>query len=223
MTTVQLDDPEHALQIGADADYRGWRSHAAVKEPYTFEWIKEIGTGTLYDVGACVGSYSLMAAARGTRVIAFEPLPWNYAECWKNVLLNGMGQKVLVLPYAAFSQDGAMRIRTKYLFSGWGEASIVPKHQGFDIEVPTIRLETAARLYNEQPTHIKIDVEGGEMGVVQGMGSLLDSVKSVIIEGQSGEQEAVLRAVMEPHGLVHEWAGGKRRDTGRMHIFRRQR
>src|SRR3990167_6917863 len=102
---TKLDDPDYELAICASGDYRTWRSRAVEKEPWTYDWLKEIGTGVLYDVGACVGSYSLMAAARGARVIAFEPVPWNYGDCVANACLNGLSDRITVLPFAIGAEE----------------------------------------------------------------------------------------------------------------------
>ena len=49
------------------------------KEPETLEWIDSIGKEeTLWDIGANVGLYSMYAAQKGLKVLAFEPSPANY-------------------------------------------------------------------------------------------------------------------------------------------------
>jgi hypothetical protein len=48
-----LDDPERLLNIREQGDYRGFRSRGVEKEPWTYEWLKNLGTGdVLYDIGA---------------------------------------------------------------------------------------------------------------------------------------------------------------------------
>src|SRR5579862_9056307 len=71
---IPLDYERAPLRIVASA-YR--RQATAAKEPFTVEWIEQSlrGGGVLYDVGANVGGYSLIAAAQNpsVRVVAFEP------------------------------------------------------------------------------------------------------------------------------------------------------
>src|SRR3989344_5903412 len=66
------------------------RARSVRKEPKTAAWIEQYGgaTAVLYDIGANVGPYSLIAAARGARVVAFEPAHQNIYKLHENVLLN---------------------------------------------------------------------------------------------------------------------------------------
>src|ERR1051325_11538121 len=71
---VRLDFPDHDIWLRATfAAERRWRAHACAKEPWTVRWLREkIGPGkVLYDIGANVGVFSLVAAvARGASVVA---------------------------------------------------------------------------------------------------------------------------------------------------------
>ena len=65
------------------------------KEPETLEWIDSIGKEeTLWDIGANVGLYSMYAAQKGLKVLAFEPSPANYhllnSNIEKNCLYNSV-------------------------------------------------------------------------------------------------------------------------------------
>ena len=62
-----VDDPYSFL---------GMRARSLLsKEPETITWLDRLEEDdVLWDVGACVGSYSIYAAVRrGVRVVAFEP------------------------------------------------------------------------------------------------------------------------------------------------------
>ncbi len=61
------------------------------KEPETLEWIDGMPPGSvLWDIGANVGLYSCYAAAaRGCRVVSFEPSLFNLEMLARNVYLNG--------------------------------------------------------------------------------------------------------------------------------------
>src|SRR6266446_5011490 len=69
-----------------------WRTQTLLtKEPQTIAWIDAMEHGAiLWDIGANVGCYSLYAAKRGLRVIAFEPSAANYAVLIRNIRLNQM-------------------------------------------------------------------------------------------------------------------------------------
>src|ERR671932_123659 len=57
------------------------RLRPVAKEPWTVRWLeRSLRDGdVLYDVGANVGAYSLIAAALGAQVVAIEPAYANYA------------------------------------------------------------------------------------------------------------------------------------------------
>lgn len=214
-----LDDPDYPLRIQTSGDYNGWRSAAVRKEPWTFEWLKTIGSGVFYDVGACVGSYSLMAAARGAKVVAIEPVPVNAAECVANGRLNSL--IFPVLPYAAGSARGTMAMFVSST-PGYGNASTLNRGPG-QTEHITVIVRTLRDIANDfgLPTHIKIDVEGAEVEVMRGAGTVLDKVESVICEIKDDANEADVLLIAQAHGLESVWDGGRRTEQERTHVFRR--
>ena len=220
---ADMDDPDFALRICASGDHRKWRSRAVEKEPWTFDWLKEIGSGTLYDVGACVGSYSLMAAARGARVIALEPVPWNYGDCVANACLNGLSARITVLPFAIGAEDGVRKLRHPAApISGWGEAATgwqLANEKAWEFTVTQAALATITEGYGPA-THVKIDVEGDEIDVLRGM--RFEGVESIIIEVHDEEHELDAMGILQAHGFESTWRGGERTEKQRTHIFRRR-
>jgi len=65
-------------------------------EPDLVNWIEDYidADSILYDVGANIGAYSLYAARKGARVIAFEPGADNYGLLNKNIALNHMDDRI---------------------------------------------------------------------------------------------------------------------------------
>ena len=84
---------------------RKWRARSCKKEPWTVAWIEESmsGGGVLYDVGANVGTFSLVAAkvcARRGTVVAFEPGFASYAHLCGNIVLNRCEAIIIPVPLA---------------------------------------------------------------------------------------------------------------------------
>ena len=221
VASVPMDDPDFTLYIQKSGDFKGWRSNAVRKEPWTFKWLKLIGSGVLYDVGACVGSYSLMAAARGATVIAIEPVPLNYEECAANVRLNGLSDRVTVLQCAAGIATGNQALFSKPV-PGYGLASITRRSKGQmqQVVVPERPLAMIARDH-PRPTHIKIDVEGEERAVISGARDILDGVQSIICEIQNEYNEAAVIRMLHGYGLESVWCGGRRTNEERTCVFER--
>jgi FkbM family methyltransferase len=122
---------------------------------------------TVYDVGANVGIYSLLASVRvgpAGKVYAFEPLERNLGYLRRHMTLNRV-QNCVVLDAAVSDSDALRRFSTKCWDFSMGRLS----EQG-DVEVATVTLDSC--IYREKglrpPDTIKIDVEGGELEVLQG-------------------------------------------------------
>jgi FkbM family methyltransferase len=141
------------------------------------------------DVGANVGSYTLLAAATGAQVLAFEPLPATCAWLERNVLLNRLQDRVSVRNLGLAEVPGRLAFTT-----GLDTVNHVlkPGEQAESLEVPVSTLDL--ELEGRQPLALKIDVEGFEKPVLQGGTAALasPSLRAVILETNgSGEAYGV--------------------------------
>ena len=128
--------------------------------------------GTVYDIGANVGFYTLLAATRAKRVIAVEPLAENVAYLKRHLDLNGVFN-VEVWPAAVADKEG------EEPFAAAGDRS-----QGtLGAEGPMVRTITLDRLCEicGPPALIKVDVEGAEYRVLQGAQKCLAEHRSTIL------------------------------------------
>jgi FkbM family methyltransferase len=165
----------------------------STKEPETLSWIDAIPEGAvLWDVGANVGLYSCYAArARGCRVVAFEPSVFNLELLARNIFLNRLTDKVIIvaLPLCTRLQESTLNMTT----TAWGGAlSTFGADHGFDgralqrvFEFRTVGLsmdECAAKLGLPQPQFIKMDVDGIEHLILQGGAGILRQVQGVSVE-----------------------------------------
>ena len=124
------------------------------------------------DVGAHVGYYTVRMAKKCREVVAFEPNPRNREILLKNVELNNLGN-VVVYPYAV----GESRYRARLWLAGSGSTLLAGYVAGESIEVDVVPLDEVV----EYADIIKIDVEGYEWSVVQGMKSLLAKHRPTLI------------------------------------------
>lgn len=132
------------------------------------------------DVGANVGVYSLLASGvAGARSIAFEPVAATLARLRENVVLNGIGDRVDIRAVAAGGAGGVVRMRSDL---GAQNRLLHPGEHGPRYpEVEIVRLDDSLPA---APMLMKIDVEGFELAVLEGAGTLLDASQlvGVIIE-----------------------------------------
>lgn len=145
------------------------------------------------DIGANIGTYSIVAAKTGLNTLAFEPVKANFESLVKNISLNNL--KDLITPYLIGLSDKSGTFKFNYYPLKPGASSIHPlKNKGEQIDV---KIEVFDQLNLDQMNTadnilIKIDVEGMEMDVLKGMANFLESDKkiSLIIETKhSGEKE----------------------------------
>jgi FkbM family methyltransferase len=165
------------------------------KEPVTLEWIAGFRRADiLVDVGANVGMYTIWAAAtRGVEVFAFEPEAQNYALLNRNILFNGLQQRVRAYCIGLSDTAGLTQLHMANVTAGdschaLGEA-IDYKYE--PLPVAFTQGSMAARLDDlvgagqiPTPNHIKIDVDGIEPKVVAGARETLKNkaVRSALIE-----------------------------------------
>lgn len=183
----------------------GWRYETLLdKEPETIEWISSFKEGeTLWDIGANVGIYSVYAATRNVKVIAFEPHFANYFQLCLNIYLNKMQNLITPLCLALTQGKAVDHINLASLdfgtsMSSFGEAldfrgnPYQPVFQqgmvGYDIDhfVQDFKFPL--------PDHIKIDVDGIEEPIIKGGLHTLSQakIKSISVELIDSDQQQVL-------------------------------
>lgn len=176
-------------------------------EPDTRRWMDEyLKPGdVLWDIGANIGLYTLYASLMpGVRVVAFEPLSSTFALLAQNIALNGAGERATPICLALSKASGLLPF---YLASAEAATAMhalgAPENVRGRFEpagkqmVISMRADEFARQMSlPAPDHVKIDVDGHEPQVLEGMGELLAQVKTVWIEveAQAGEIEALLAA-----------------------------
>ena len=197
------------LNIDSDLEYRV-RLNSCEKEPDTVEWIETFMKDgeVLYDVGANVGAYSLLASkfSEGkVQVMAFEPSFLNYSQLCKNLVTNHCERSILPFNIALSDQTGIADFNLRVLVPGsavhsLGEA-ISSEGEVFKpvaiLPVIRYRLDDFIDQFElPAPNHIKIDVDGTEYDILKGMDKTLDgpSVRTMMLEitDASGQADQML-------------------------------
>lgn len=122
----------------------------------------------LADVGANVGVWTVLAAARGARVEAFEPVASAHARLVENVALNPFADQVRVHEAAVGETEGSL-LMTTALDAGNHVVNESDETDGAGplVRVPVVTLDDALG-EAEDLRLIKLDVEGWEVHVVRG-------------------------------------------------------
>ena len=171
-----------------------WRAETVrTKEPITYQWIHQLQeSDVLVDVGANVGTYSLMAAVkRRCRVYAFEPESLNYSVLNQNILLNKVQDRVKAYCLCVGDRNGTAELQLSSFNPGTSGHQMTTGHRynikstDFQFAQGTFSVTLDSLVASgsiPQPTHIKIDVDGLESQVISGATNTLSGVKSLIVE-----------------------------------------
>jgi len=169
-----------------------WRAETLLtKEPCTIEWLNGMKKDAVFfDVGACIGSYSMIAAKNGLRVYSFEPEPENFAILEKNFELNGFHPSAFCV--AASDKEAISELYVtkggagqSFHQFGKGESKIkkscigMPLDKFLDMGLP-------------HPDYLKIDVDGFEPKVIAGATRILENgLTSLLIEVDTNNADHV--------------------------------
>jgi FkbM family methyltransferase len=217
-------DPHHRQRLGQNYD-----------APVADFLRARVRPGALcLDVGANVGVYVLQFAHWSRpdgRVVAFEPNPGARAVLQSHVRMNGLQERVEIVP-AAVSETSGEEILYAAAAEGMsrlGEANKALTGNVNEITVPVVTLDEYCRLNRLEPDWLFLDIEGFEIAALAGARELIkrrrgslnvvvemhpnvwDSAKTTRAGAESLFAELGLRAVpltgqsdpLGEHGIVH--------------------
>jgi FkbM family methyltransferase len=175
------------------------RLRPCAKEPWTVRWLEEnLRPGDVfYDIGANVGSYSLIAAALrdDIRVFAFEPGYANYSALCDNVLLNGRQDVVTPLPVALGDRTELVMLRYSDLAPGAAEHELTQTASPHRQRLLAYRLDDFVKQFAlPSPTLVKLDVDGAETAVLAGAAQTLarPDLRSLLVESRRDRGDEVV-------------------------------
>lgn len=203
-----------AVSVRDPADGETYRFHAdslhafqrgkefLTKEPKTIEWLRKNvrPADVMLDIGANVGTFSIYAAKHMSpegRVYACEPHLPTAVQLLQNVAANGVNDRVSVVSVAASNEDGFFPFKYKRWRQG-ASGSQLAVEGGIDLQKNVgTELKSAIRIDSmvakgliRTPNLVKIDTDGLEIPIVEGMKGILagpNRPRSLLVEIQPGE------------------------------------
>jgi len=159
-----LDPEDHGV---------GQRLCAKGKREECFMWLlRRHAHGIGFDVGANIGYCTLSLAEKCGSVCAYEPSPYNMLTLRKNINLNEL-ENVFPMRYAI---GDACAERTFYITKKPNLNSLIPT-EGLSIQVKVRTIDSLP----DVPNFIKMDIEGGEVGALQGAEKNLSEAEDLTI------------------------------------------
>jgi FkbM family methyltransferase len=179
--------PDWLSKYRADSFYQ--------KEPETIAFLNTLTKDSiLWDVGANIGIYSVYAGkVTGARVYAFEPSMMNLELLFRNVQENNLGNRVTIIPLALSNKDSVLDLFMSKEDLHWagahnsiGQNTSQDGQAMTDPKVSSQLSATGANLITAfnvpAPTHIKIDVDGLESLVIEGLQSNIEKIDFILVE-----------------------------------------
>ena len=160
-------------------------------------WAKLAGSAEyILDIGSYTGIYGLVASIKNKRskIICIEPLDTNCSRIKENILLNSL-TNTNILPIAAANDNGEIEVNI------FDEGNLLPFASSikFDIKekliscrkVPSVRVDTVVEVENiDIVSLVKMDVNGSEPEIVEGMKKTIERCKPDFIVAVSDAKVA---------------------------------
>jgi FkbM family methyltransferase len=184
---------------GANAGYA-----LGTTEPLVQEAVRAIirPRDVVYDIGANVGFFTVLAArlvGPAGAVIAFEPLPETASAARRNADLNGFTH-VTVLTIAAGKRGGVAKLELREE-STWARLAD-QSTTGPTVDVEIVAIDDLVEAGTIRPPNVaKIDVEGAELDVIEGMRRTIAAHRPVILCEMHGKN-AAFASLMESFGYT---------------------
>jgi FkbM family methyltransferase len=214
---VRLDFPKTDIWLHAtSATERRVRAKTCRREPWSVEWLRERvrREDVFYDIGANVGIFALIAAKHiGALVVAFEPGYANFARLCENVQLNDCFRAIVPVPLPLGEKAGMVGFKYRSLEPGqsrhallespWEPRAVLGSRPMYIQPVCAMTLDAAVEQFAlPSPHHMRIDVDGAELRVLQGAGSVLagPQLRTILLEVEQKNWEPVC-AVLKATGF----------------------
>jgi FkbM family methyltransferase len=185
------------LSIQSPIEYYS-RLNSCRNEPDTIKWIETFFKkgDVFFDIGANTGAYSLVASKlyNGEIVVySFEPSFPNYPRLCENVFLNDVQESVIPLPVALSDNTTIDAFNYQNIIPG-GSLHALGKPIDYLGEnfVPVLRQPVLSYRIDDllpqfnipTPNHIKIDVDGIELAILEGAKETLSNplLRSIMLE-----------------------------------------
>ena len=148
---------------------------------YLLNYSKENNTDMFIDIGSNSGLYTLMFAKNNSniKILSYEPIKLTYEKQLRNISLNNLDQNIDVFNYGLSNKNGNSYFATKTSYNYKQSSTYKVSSKGDQI----CKLNIFDEILNitKKNLIIKIDVEGHEKQVLEGMERTL-SQNSVLLQ-----------------------------------------
>ncbi|UPM44443.1 FkbM family methyltransferase [Halocatena salina] len=146
------------------------------------------GSETVWDIGACIGTYTCPVASALTTgsVVGFEPEPTNRSRLRRNLERNAFTADWTVSSVALSDHDGTCTLSSEFVAAGAGHHHLSLESNGSTVETKRGDSLVKDGVFTP-PGVIKMDVQGAELQVLRGLQGILTEVRSLYLEVHSNK------------------------------------
>ena len=153
------------------------------------------GHDVVVDIGAHIGSFSILAASKGVAVHSFEPVQRTYDLLVKNIELNGLPVKAQRM--GVMAQEGEREVYIRKF--NYGGSNFYVPHQDPDWKemVKVTTLDNICRTEGiDEIDFLKLDCEGAELEILESF-SDLRRIKNMALEYHIGERREKIKELLK--------------------------
>ena len=210
LRSVRFDFERRPLTVAIVGDYIGdeIRARGRYEDAYlrfleetVFPSLKE---GVALDIGANIGNHTLALCRHFSSVIAFEPNPVARTLLETNLRLNAV-DNVRVQPLALSNGNGTSRLLVKQGNLGASHLSAAREDSSEWSDFAEVEIELAVgdeRLADADIRFIKLDVEGHEHSVLEGLQATIGRCRPAIMLEQLAESIDGAAGTSPSHALL---------------------
>lgn len=175
----------------------------AIKEQFVEEHYREfeVRGNQVLDIGASIGDTAIYFTTRGAmQIVGLEPYPYAYEMAEKNLRLNGMEKKVLMLNKGCLSKEGSIIIDPGFHSNERDKLNLFKS----GIRVKMVSLKFLATKYRLNDAVLKMDCEGYEYEIIgKADNELLRRFKSIMMEYHYGYRSLERKLVAAGFNVRH--------------------
>jgi FkbM family methyltransferase len=159
------------------------------------------GGGTFIDIGAHFGFYDVLVGRSNPqcKILAFEPIAANAAIARHNLTMANINAEVF--PFAVSDQAGHAQFQVSEASDNSGFVANPNARVLETIDVDVVALDQYADQIPAGPVLIKIDTEGNEIKVIEGMRGIIEKVSDLRLVIEFNPKCLVANGVAPQHFL----------------------
>lgn len=170
----------HGVKLISDGDrcVAHWLEGGFENQSIAWWQAQSFADRVVLDIGAYTGLYAIIAAKRGAKVYAFEPLPNNIMRIIRNNAANRVDVTTVASAVSDRQGEASFSYNSKIPHTSGGSMVMRDRNGHTEISVRTVTID-AMRLFNVAA--MKIDVERAEPAVIRGALATIEQNKPALL------------------------------------------